>query len=219
MTVRRRSPRGSGERLAGEIIDAATELLIDAGDDSAVSIRSVATRVGVTPPSIYLHFADKQELLDAVWLRYFENIDGVLGAACEGVDDPVDRLVRMGVAYVRFAVGAPALYRLLDGRAPRKGHSTKGDEVRAASAFGRLDEAVTRLVESGVFPRRDPAALVLELWAAAHGIASLMICEPDLGWDDDLSHAEHLFAAVCRGMTATGSPRVCAPPTTRDGQE
>lgn len=219
MTARRRSPRGSGDRLAGEIIEAATELLIDAGDDSVVSIRSVATRVGVTPPSIYLHFADKQELLDAVWLRYFENIDGVLAAACEGIDDPLDALVRMGVAYVRFAVDAPALYRLLDGRTPRKGHGTKGEEVRAASAFARLDETVTRLADSGVLAGRDAGALVLELWAAAHGIASLMICQPDLGWDDDLSHAEHLFTAVCRGMTATGSPRAYGPHTTRDGQE
>ena len=71
--VRRRSPRGSGDRLAGEIVDAAIELLIDAGDDSAVSIRSIAARVGVTPPSIYLHFADKQELLDAVWSRLREH--------------------------------------------------------------------------------------------------------------------------------------------------
>lgn len=219
MTVRRRSPRGSGDRLAGEIIDAATELLIGAGDDSAVSIRSVAARVGVTPPSIYLHFADKQELLDAVWLRYFENIDDVLVAACEGVDDPLDRLVRMGVAYVRFAVGAPALYRLLDGRTPRKGHAPVGDEVRAASAFTTLDEAVAGLAESGVLAGRDRAALVLELWAAAHGIASLMICRPDLGWDDDLSHAEHLFTALCRGMCTPAPPRAAAPPTTRDGQE
>ncbi|HMS76557.1 TetR/AcrR family transcriptional regulator [Gordonia sp. (in: high G+C Gram-positive bacteria)] len=211
--VRRRSPRGSGDRLAGEIVDAAIELLIDAGDDSAVSIRSVAARVGVTPPSIYLHFADKQELLDAVWSRYFENIDGVLAAACEGVEDPLERLVRMGVAYVRFAVGAPALYRLLDARTPRKDHSPKGDELTASAPFVRLHEAVSELVGS------DPDAGVLEFWAAAHGIASLMICRPDLGWDDDLGHAEHMFTALCRGMGGRGMSRSSGRRITRDGQE
>ncbi|MCB1294603.1 MAG: TetR/AcrR family transcriptional regulator [Gordonia sp.] len=213
MMVRRRSPRGSGDRLAGEIVDAAIELLIDAGDDSAVSIRSVAARVGVTPPSIYLHFADKQELLDAVWSRYFENIDGVLAAACENVDDPLERLVRMGVAYVRFAVGAPALYRLLDARTPRKDHSPKGDELTASAPFVRLHEAVSELVGS------DPDAGVLEFWAAAHGIASLMICRPDLGWDDDLGHAEHMFTALCRGMGGRGMSRSSGRRITRDGQE
>ncbi len=32
-------------------------------------------QVGVTPPSIYLHFADKDALLDAVCSRYFEKLD------------------------------------------------------------------------------------------------------------------------------------------------
>ncbi|NED65050.1 helix-turn-helix transcriptional regulator, partial [Streptomyces sp. SID10244] len=70
-TKRTRSPRGSGELLAEEIIASATALLLEEGDDAAVSIRAVAGRVGVTPPSIYLHFADKDALLDAVCARYF----------------------------------------------------------------------------------------------------------------------------------------------------
>src|SRR5690349_6027368 len=72
---RRRAPRGSGEQLRDEILDAATELLLETGHAKAVSIRSVAQRVGVTPPSIYLHFADKDALLDAVCARYFEKLD------------------------------------------------------------------------------------------------------------------------------------------------
>ena len=72
---RRRAPRGSGEQLREEILDATTELLLETGHAKAVSIRSVAQRVGVTPPSIYLHFADKDALLDAVCARYFEKLD------------------------------------------------------------------------------------------------------------------------------------------------
>ena len=74
-TRRRRAPRGSGEQLRDEILTAATDLLIETGDEKAVSIRSVAQRVGVTPPSIYLHFADKTALLDAVCCQYFEKLD------------------------------------------------------------------------------------------------------------------------------------------------
>jgi AcrR family transcriptional regulator len=55
---RRRAPRGSGELLRDGILDAATELLLETGRAKAVSIRSVAQRAGVTPPSIYLHFED-----------------------------------------------------------------------------------------------------------------------------------------------------------------
>jgi len=48
---------------------------METGHAKAVSIRSVAQRVGVTSPSIYLHFADKDALLDAVCARYFERLD------------------------------------------------------------------------------------------------------------------------------------------------
>ena len=66
---RRRAPRGSGEQLREEILDATTELLLETGHAKAVSIRSVAQRVGVTPPSIYLHFADKDALADSKDVR------------------------------------------------------------------------------------------------------------------------------------------------------
>src|SRR2546430_107813 len=72
---RRRAPRGSGDLLRDQILDAATELLLETGHAKAVSIRSVAQRVGVTPPSIYLHFEDKDALLDAVCARYFAKLD------------------------------------------------------------------------------------------------------------------------------------------------
>ena len=78
---RRRAPRGSGEQLRDEILDATTELLLKTGHAKDVSIRSVAQRVGVTPPSIYLHFADKDALMDAVCARYFEKLDEEMQSA------------------------------------------------------------------------------------------------------------------------------------------
>ena len=65
-TARRRAPRGRGGELRGEILQAAMSLLQETGDEAAVSVRGVAQRVGVSVPSLYLHFADKQALIDAV---------------------------------------------------------------------------------------------------------------------------------------------------------
>ena len=104
--VERRSqaPRGSGDLLRDEILDAATDLLLETGHARSVSIRSVAQRVGVTPPSIYLHFADKDALLDAVCARYFEKLDLEMQRAAEEHTSPVDVLRAQGQAYVRFAI-------------------------------------------------------------------------------------------------------------------
>jgi AcrR family transcriptional regulator len=51
-TRRHRARRGEGDRLREEILAAAERLLLETGDESAVSIRAVADAVGVTPPSI-----------------------------------------------------------------------------------------------------------------------------------------------------------------------
>ena len=98
LTRRRRAPRGSGVRLRNEILDAATQLMLKTGEVKAVSIRAVAQRVGVTPPSIYLHFADKDALLDAVCARYFEQLDEQMQQAAldkPTILQPTDAVLRL----------------------------------------------------------------------------------------------------------------------------
>src|SRR5581483_12470957 len=69
---RKRAARGQGQLLREEIIAAAERLLIERGSEDAVSIRAIADAVGVTPPSIYMHFADKDELFMAVCEARFD---------------------------------------------------------------------------------------------------------------------------------------------------
>ena len=66
---RSRSRRGQGEQLRDEILAAAERILIETNDQTALSIRAIAAAVGVTPPSIYLHFADRNDLVFAVCER------------------------------------------------------------------------------------------------------------------------------------------------------
>ncbi|MFT4042088.1 MAG: TetR/AcrR family transcriptional regulator [Gordonia sp. (in: high G+C Gram-positive bacteria)] len=205
-TRRSRSPRGSGELLAEEIIDAATQLLLDAQDAAAVSIRAVATKVGVTPPSIYLHFADKEALLDAVCARYFEQLDARLRAAVDGVDDPLERALRMGIAYVRFGVATPVLYRQAFHALPVDEQS-KVDQVLAASAFVRFTEVITEVARAGLFPEDEVGTIVLELWSAAHGVASLMIAKPALWRSGDFTLAEEVLRSICIGRAVLGVGR------------
>src|SRR5690349_17309415 len=99
---RARARRGEGELLRAEILAAAERLLIQTGDQGAVSIRAIADAAGVTPPSIYLHFADKSELLMAVCEARFADFLRFLDEAIAGIDDPLGALWAMGRAYVQF---------------------------------------------------------------------------------------------------------------------
>ena len=78
---RRRASRGSGEQLRAEIVTATKDLLAAGAGVEEVSIRAVADAVGVTSPSIYLHFADKDALIEAVVADVFASLDAAMLAA------------------------------------------------------------------------------------------------------------------------------------------
>jgi AcrR family transcriptional regulator len=202
LTRRRRAPRGSGELLRDEILDAATELLLSTGHAREVSIRSVAERVGVTSPSIYLHFADKDALLDAVCAQYFEKFDEEMQRAAAAQSTAVDILRAQGLAYVRFATQTPELYRIAT---MGEGHpGSDVDETLASAAFGHLRDSVQALMDEGVYARDDPTMAALELWTAAHGVAALLIAKPYLPFGDIEAFADRVFSAVCAGRIVAG---------------
>ncbi|GAA4666272.1 TetR/AcrR family transcriptional regulator [Gordonia humi] len=200
MAVRPRSPRGSGDQLADEIIDATTELLIGLGSADAVSIRAVAQRVGVTPPSIYRHFDDKEELLDAVCAHYFERFADVMDAASAGIDDVLERALAQGLAYIRFAIDNDVVYRTAFSRITEPGKPSKTDEVMLSSAFVKFRGTVVDMMAHDLLPQSDPIETVLKLWSVAHGFASVMISKPGLPWGDDLALAEQTLRAVAEGL-------------------
>ena len=134
------------------------------GHAKEVSIRSVAQRVGVTPPSIYLHFADKDALLDAVCARYFEKLDEEMQRAALDQPTILDVLRAQGLAYVRFATQTPELYRIATMRDGTQGSDV--DTTLATSAFVHMRDSVQALMDEGIYPPGDPTALALELWSA-----------------------------------------------------
>jgi AcrR family transcriptional regulator len=199
---RRRAPRGSGEQLRDEILDATTDLLLETGHAKAVSIRSVAQRVGVTPPSIYLHFADKDALLDAVCARYFEKLDEEMLRASADQPSAIEVLRAQGLAYVRFATKTPELYRIAT-----MGEGRPGSDVDIAlnsSAFEHMRSAIESLMAEGIYPAGDSTAFVLELWAAAHGVAAMLISRPYMPWGDAEVFTDRVLRAICTGHIISG---------------
>ncbi|WP_029114174.1 TetR/AcrR family transcriptional regulator [Mycobacterium sp. URHB0044] len=208
---RRRAARGSGEQLREEILDATTDLLLETGHAKAVSIRSVAQRVGVTPPSIYLHFADKDALLDAVCARYFERLDEVMQRVAADQPSNIERLRAQGLAYVRFAMDTPELYRIATMGEGRPGSSV--DAALDSSAFVHMRASVEALIDEGIFPPGDdPTMAALELWTVAHGVSSLLISKPHLPFGDAEEFADRALRSVCAGHIVTGAMGVDVPP-------
>ncbi|MGV9799430.1 TetR/AcrR family transcriptional regulator [Mycobacterium sp. NPDC003449] len=188
--------------LRDEILDAATELLLETGHAKAVSIRAVAQRVGVTPPSIYLHFADKDALLDAVCARYFEKLDREMQRVAVDQPSTIEVLRAQGLAYVSFARRTPELYRLATMGEGRPGSDV--DVTLNSSAFVHMRTTVQILMDEGIYPSGDATAMALELWTAAHGVAAMLIAKPYLPWGDTEDFTDRVLRAVCTGQIVSG---------------
>ena len=162
-------------------------------------MRDVAVAAGVTPPSVYRHFADKQALVRTVITELFAEFSGVLSAAAAAAgDEPLPRLAAMGGAYVRWGLQQPGHYRALFS-ATNAGPAGMGldseTEHPGAASFLALVEAVAACLPMA---RRAATALPLatELWASLHGIVDLRITKPELPWPDPGVLADAALAAV-----------------------
>lgn len=82
-----------------QVLDAAARLLRSHGYEGA-SVRRIAQAAGMQPGSLYCHFATKDELLVAVYLRGVEQITEAVLAAIKPHDDPWDRLEAACVAHL-----------------------------------------------------------------------------------------------------------------------
>lgn len=201
---RKRASRGSGELLREEIIRATKDLLAKSANSDAVSIRAVADAVGVTPPSIYLHFADKDALIEAVCTDVFAELDVAMVAAGEKEDKPIRKLCAYGLAYVQFAIEHPEHYRLatMERHAGEQAMSSL-DEVLADASFAHFMAVVSDCMETGIFAKGDPVPISIELWSAAHGVASLMVAKPFLPWGDKMAFANRVLRSAAIGRSVT----------------
>lgn len=202
---RRRARRGQGELLRGEILQAAKDLLADTGDVDAVSVRAVAQRVGVSTPSLYLHFADKSALIDAVCEDVFTALDRVMEDAAAEYSDSFEGLRARGMAYVRFAFANPEHYRLAMMRRPQdSGAAFSEEDIVASTTYHHLVEAVRACVDEGVFaPDTDVFVVATALWASTHGAVSLVLAKPAIGGAGALALCEHVISAAGIGLAVT----------------
>jgi AcrR family transcriptional regulator len=201
---RPRARRGEGDKLREQILGAAERILLAKGDEQAVTIRAVAEAVGITSPSVYLHFADKDELLVAICERHFAELDRVTQEAAAGSDDLLESLALRGRAYIRFGVEHPEQYRILFMRPPsHTPHDFDMERLGNAAAFGHLVEHVVRCISAGVLAG-DPLQISLVLWSGVHGLTSLLISKPEVPWPDLDTMADRLCHAMIHGLAGRG---------------
>jgi len=202
---RSRARRGDGDRLRNEILVAAEALLIASNDASTLSIRAIAAAVGITPPSIYLHFADRNDLLFEVCERRWLQLELAMTESVEGVADPIERIRARGRAYLRFGLDHPEHYRILMMSRP-DGTPERFPDERLADTAGIevLAGEVAAAIAAGDLPDQNPLEAACMLWIAVHGMVSLLISKPHFPFPPVEQLFEHVAALTLRGLGVAG---------------
>lgn len=176
--TRERNPRGEGDRLRTRLLDVATEMLAEVHDVDALSVRAVTAAAGVSPTALYLHFADKDELVRAIKTRCFAALgDRLADAQAEHEGDPAAQVEAMGHAYLAFAREQPGWYEAIFHTSFRKQPPAGDDGIDGAGqrVFAMLVEAVARC---GVADGEEAYAIATVLWTSLHGRASVARAMP-----------------------------------------
>lgn len=195
--ARSRNRRGQGDRLREDLLDAAEELLTELGDERAVTIRAIVERVGVTPPSLYRHFATKQELIREAVARRFGALAQAIGARA---GPPAERgdaagALRGGcLGYLDWAHREPGAYALLFHSRRETVVSSEGPS--GTEAFEALTGGIRACQQAGVARAGDPHHLALLVWASLHGIATLTAARPAIEWPPLATMVEELLTGV-----------------------
>ena len=183
MGVKERKARQK-KYLRQEILDAASELFVKEGYEN-VSMRRIAAKIEYSPTTIYLYFRDKAELLEQVCVETFSRLSHVLSRIQEQPGDPVQRLRRGLVAYVKFGMENPHHYRatfMMKIPAGCDDEKYRQPDAPGMQAFDFLRRCVVDCLKAGEFKDVDPEVVSQTFWAGIHGITSLLITFEDLPW-------------------------------------
>ena len=139
-----------------------------AGGAEAVSMRSIASSLGVTATSIYRHFRDKDHLLDAIVEAGFASLlTHLQRRRSPGVIAVMD-------SFLDFALAQPRLYALMFLRQRDRVRVFPADfAAHRSPTFDLLRDAVEREMKAGRMRRDDSLEVTLTVWSLGHGLVSM----------------------------------------------
>jgi AcrR family transcriptional regulator len=189
--------------LREALIRATRELVEQRGAEN-FTLADACRVAGVTTAAPYRHFRGKQEILEEIATRGFEELGNrttaILARKGEGT---LEGIVAMGQAYIAFAVEETAVFRLMFGQQPSL---KKAEHVLEAThtCFSKLIGQVALYCKRNKV-RGDAQQIALRLWTFVHGAASLLI---DQDYDAIAPNIDvnQLIAGATPGLLAA-SPR------------
>jgi AcrR family transcriptional regulator len=156
-------------------ITVAARRLLDRGGSDAVTMRRVASAIGVTPMALYRHVANRDDLLNAVADAGFEDVTARI-ANVSLPASPERQLMKILDIFLDFAFEQPRMFELMF-LERRKGARQFPQDFRAGKSHAAKFSAAALEagMKQGIFRKDDVWEIVLEAGAMLQGLVMLYV--------------------------------------------
>jgi AcrR family transcriptional regulator len=175
-------------------MDAARELLLELGDQDKLSVRAVTARAGVSPNALYMHFASKDDLLNAVMNASYREWRASLSAGIPSEAEPIEQLRAYCRGYFQFARERSGIFRVVFMTRIREGvpvpvRDGPVGEDEGVDSFNDFLAIVRRCLPEDA----DAFSQAAYLWAGLHGLVALSDAIPTFPWPPEDEYIERMI--------------------------
>lgn len=196
-----RKPKGEGHSRRAEMLAAAERIFVEHGYEGA-TIRKIADEVGLSSTALYMHFADKGEILHEICRETFERLIAGNRRVMDEAGTADERLTRILQAYIDFGFENPNAYRLVYLTRPieaRDGAQSAAQQL-GGELFASFQAVIDQIGAEGRLINGDARLTAQLFWSGIHGVVSLVITKPYFDWAARDLLARGMSDALIRGL-------------------
>ncbi|MCD9856770.1 TetR/AcrR family transcriptional regulator [Epilithonimonas sp. JDS] len=164
------------EALRMLILNGAKKLFVEKGIEYT-TIRNIADAIDYSVGTVYVYFKDKNAIFHDLHSIGFQELRGYF-KDLDSIDDPMKRLRKMGMMYMKFALENSEMYDLMFNlRAPMDYLEDQKSALwsEGAQTFAYVRKTVNECIGIGHFKGHKEEPLSFIIWSLVHGMCSLQI--------------------------------------------
>lgn len=191
--------------LKAALLEAALQILREDGAQG-LTLRALAGRAGVSQAAPYRHFPDRRALIAAVAEHGFAQLHAEMlsGVQSASRTNPREGLRQVAVAYVKFGLGNPEMYRVMFGPEVAITDDLPLLRETARGVLGFVAEGIRQLQAAGLVRQGDAWLMAIATWSTLHGLVMLTLDGQTSGIAPDVdAQVAEATRIMMFGMTAS----------------
>lgn len=179
-----KKPRDANEinHIRERILAAALDIIVQEGYP-ALTMRRIASRIGMTAPNIYNYYQNKDEIYISLVIRGFEILQREMTSAYNAHKDPLERGAALARAYINFGLKHSSYYDIMFTYPTPKYNDYVGTPLEKLSEVEYkismnivklVFDAVQSLIGEATPPNEQTVQVrFIAAWSMLHGMVSL----------------------------------------------